>query len=90
LQNLEAEVKSFNPDILTFHTGVSFNSKPDSFLQALAVIKDRHPNIEIRYEHVESPPDYITDFPYRMMPLARLLADNKLFSGEDKEILTWR
>jgi len=90
LDILETEVRIFQPDVLILHTGIAFRTKPDPFLQALAVIKDRYPNVRLGYERL--PVDPARTHPRWMsIPdeiLARLLDDNSLFDGDVGGILT--
>lgn len=89
LDMLEMEVLAFQPDALILHTGIAFRMRPDSFLQALAVIKDRYPNIKLGYEPI--PIDLAETYPkWRSIPdpiLARFLDGNSLFDDNVKEIL---
>lgn len=85
LDNLEMEVQSFQPNILLLHTGIAFRTKPESFLQALAVIKSRHPEIELRYEYMgNNKANYSRS---NVIPIERLLEDNELFSSDERELL---
>lgn len=90
LRRLEKEIKPFKPQILLLHTGVAFRAKPESFLQALAIIKLRHPKIKIYYERIREY-DNVSEprRPYysAQITLDQLLIKNDLFSGDERDLL---
>jgi hypothetical protein len=91
LRRLDERISAFEPDMLTIHIGIAFMTKPESFLQALAVIKERHPSIELRYERIgwpqeDGPRDRSIGYNTCNIPIKWLLDENSLFDGEDEEI----
>jgi hypothetical protein len=88
LQILEEEVTHFRPQKLLLHTGVAFRTKPESFLQALAVIKSRYPEIEIRYERIKSNSDEMPHHPIGRIRFQDLLNNNELFGGDEESMLS--
>lgn len=99
LAALDNKVRSFLPDTIILHLGAAFFANPASYLQALAVIKDRYPNIELKYEET-GPPEQLEErrerfdaFRYRWTRMDDyaliwwLLDQNSLFDGSDHEVL---